>query len=225
MEYSKIIHGKFISRPNRFIAMVDINGETVKCHVKNTGRCKELLIPGADVLLYEPEKGDRKSQYDLVSVYKDEKLINMDSQAPNKIAHEYLENLLDGLIKIKAEVTHGDSRFDFYADTENGGIFIEVKGVTLEKDGVALFPDAPTERGVKHINGLIRLVDEGYRAMVLFVVQMDGVKYMTPNMETHPQFGEAIKRARDAGVDIRAIDCIVHEGKVFPKGEIPVVLE
>lgn len=225
MEYGKIIHGRFISRPNRFIAMVDVNGEVVKCHVKNTGRCRELLVPGADVLLYEPKTEGRKTKYDLVSVYKGERLINMDSQAPNKIAREYLENTVSGLISLKSEVTHGDSRFDFYAETENGGMFIEVKGVTLEKDNVAMFPDAPTERGVKHINGLIRLLDENYKAMILFIVQMSDVEYMTPNMETHPQFGEALKRAYDAGVYIRAVDCTVYEGKVFPRKEIPVVLE
>ncbi len=225
MEYGKIVHGKFISRPNRFIAMVDVNGETVKCHVKNTGRCRELLVPNADVLLCEPNTEGRKTKYDLVSVYKGDRLINMDSQAPNKIAREYLETAIPGLISLKSEVTHGDSRFDFYAETENGDMFIEVKGVTLEKDNIAMFPDAPTERGVKHINGLIRLLDEDYKAMILFVVQMLGVRYMTPNMETHPQFGEALKRAYDAGVDIRAIDCAVYEGKIFPQKEIPVVLE
>ena len=133
MEYGKIVHGRFLSRPNRFIAMVDVDGETVKCHVKNTGRCRELLVPGATVLLFEPERGNRKTKYDLVSVYKGTRLINMDSQAPNKIAREYLENVIPGLISLKAEVTHGDSRFDFYAETEKGGRFIEVKGVTLEK--------------------------------------------------------------------------------------------
>lgn len=225
MEYGKIVHGKFISRPNRFIAMVDVNGETVKCHVKNTGRCRELLVPNADVLLYEPDTEGRKTKYDLVSVYKEDRLINMDSQAPNKIAREYLETAIPGLISLKSEVTYGDSRFDFYAETKNGGMFIEVKGVTLEKENIAMFPDAPTERGVKHINGLIQLLDKDYKAMILFVIQMSGVKYMTPNMETHPQFGEALKRAYDAGVDIRAIDCTVYEGKVFPKEEIQVVLE
>jgi len=225
MEYGKIVHGKFISRPNRFVAMVDVNGETVKCHVKNTGRCRELLVPNADVLLYEPDTEGRKTKYDLVSVYKGDRLINMDSQAPNKIAREYLETAIPGLISLKSEVTYGDSRFDFYAETKNGGMFIEVKGVTLEKDNIAMFPDAPTERGVKHINGLIQLLDKDYKAMILFVIQMSGVKYMTPNMETHPQFGEALKRAYDAGVDIRAIDCTVYEGKVFPKEEIQVVLE
>ena len=225
MEYGKIIHGEFLSRPNRFIAMVDVNGEIVKCHVKNTGRCKELLIPNAHVLLYEPVSETRKTKYDLVSVYKGDKLINMDSQAPNKIAREYLENSLEGLINLKSEVTCGDSRFDFYAETENGGIYIEVKGVTLEENGIAMFPDAPTERGIKHINGLIRLAGEGNGAMVLFVVQMSGMMYMTPNMKTHPQFGAALKNAREAGVDIRAIDCTVYEDKVFPSGEIPVVLE
>ena len=225
MEYGKIVHGKFISRPNRFIAMVDVNGETVKCHVKNTGRCRELLVPNADVLLYEPDTEGRKTKYDLVSVYKGDRLINMDSQAPNKIAREYLETAIPGLISLKSEVTYGDARFDFYAETKNGGMFIEVKGVTLEKENIAMFPDAPTERGVKHINGLIQLLDKDYKAMILFVIQMSGVKYMTPNMETHPQFGEALKRAYDAGVDIRAIDCTVYEGKVFPKEEIPVVLE
>ena len=225
MKYDNIVKGKFISRPNRFIAYAEIDGKVEICHVKNTGRCKELLIPGVTVLLYEPAQGKRKTKYDLVSVYKGDRLINMDSQAPNKIAREYLEGNTSGVISLKSEVTHGDSRFDFYAETEQGGMFIEVKGVTLERDNVAMFPDAPTERGVKHINGLIRLIDEGYSAMILFVVQMSGVKYMIPNMETHPQFGEALKKAREAGVSVRAIDCSVYEGKVLPKDEIPVILE
>lgn len=225
MEYGKIVFGEFISRPNRFIAMVNVDGEIVKCHVKNTGRCRELLIPGAKVLLYEPEIGTRKTKYDLVSVYKGDKLINMDSQAPNKIAREFLLSEMPEILSLKSEVTHGDSRFDFYAETESGGVFIEVKGVTLEKDGIAKFPDAPTERGVKHVNGLIRAVSEGYSAMILFVVQMTGVKYVMPNMETHPQFGEALKRAQEAGVVIKAIECDVQIGKVTPKGEISVVLE
>jgi len=225
MEYGKIVRGEFIERPNRFIAMVDVDGETVRCHVKNTGRCKELLVPGADVLLYEPEQGKRKTKYDLVSVYKGDKLINMDSQAPNKIAREYLENTIPGLISLKSEVTHGDSRFDFYAETESGGMFIEVKGVTLENNGVAMFPDAPTERGVKHINGLVRLLNEGFRSMILFVVQMSDVKCVIPNMMTHPDFGHALKNAAACGVDVRAIECNVYEGKVFPSKEIPVILE
>lgn len=225
MEYGKIVFGEFISRPNRFIAMVKVDGEIVKCHVKNTGRCRELLVLGAKVLLYEPEIGTRKTKYDLVSVYKGDKLINMDSQAPNKIAREFLLSQMPEILSLKAEVTYGDSRFDFYAETENGGLFIEVKGVTLEKDCVAKFPDAPTERGVKHINGLIRAIGGGYGAMILFVVQMSDIKYVMPNNETHPQFGEALKRAKEAGVIIKAVECDVQIGKVTPKGEIPVVLE
>lgn len=225
MEYGRIKHGRFLTRPNRFIAMVDIDGELVQCHVKNTGRCKELLTPNVEVLLYEPERGTRKTKYDLVSVYKGKTLINMDSQAPNKIAREYIESAMPEVISLKSEVTHGDSRFDFYAETNNGGMFIEVKGVTLEQDGIAMFPDAPTERGVKHINGLIAAADEGYGAMLLFVVQMTGVKYVTPNYETHPQFGEILKRAKENGVIVRAIDCDVYESRVIPKAEIPVILE
>lgn len=225
MEYGKIIHGRFLSRPNRFVAMAEVNGETVKCHVKNTGRCKELLIPGAAVILHEPEGGKRTTKYDLISVYKGDALINMDSQAPNKIAAEFLRDTTENLESLKAEVTYGESRFDFLLQTAEYKMFTEVKGVTLEKDGIAMFPDAPTERGIKHVNGLIDAVNNGYRAKILFIIQMQGIKYMIPNRETHPAFAEILLKARSAGVEIRAIDCKVYEGRVEYGKEIPVILE
>ena len=225
MEYGRIRKGKFIVRPNRFIAEVDVDAERAVCHVKNTGRCRELLVPGCDVILCEAENPNRKTKYDLVSVYKGDMLINMDSQAPNKIAAEYLPRLIPNLRSLKSEVTHEDSRFDFYAETDEEKIFIEVKGVTLEKDGVVLFPDAPTQRGVKHLNGLARCVKSGYRAIALFVVQMERVKYFTPNVQTHPQFAAALKKAQADGVEIYAVRCRVTEKEVSALDLIPVVLE
>ncbi len=225
MEYEHIVYGKFISRPNRFIAMVEVDGEVVRCHVKNTGRCKELLIPGAKVILHKPPKGKRATEYDLISVYKGDMLINMDSQAPNKIAKEYIEASVRELINLKSEVTYGDSRFDFLMNTHDENTFIEVKGVTLENNGIAMFPDAPTARGVKHIKGLINAVKNGYKAKILFVIQMQGIKHMTPNWQTHPELGEALKKAYAEGVEICAIDCKVSEGKVEYGEKVPVVLE
>ena len=191
MEYVGIVEGIFESRPNRFIAHVKVNGETVVSHVKNTGRCRELLLPGARVFLeYHPEaaEGKRKTAYDLIGVYKGDTLINMDSQAPNRVAFE-LES----------------------GDRTVTPAFMEVKGVTLEENGVAMFPDAPTERGIKHLNGLARAVGEGYAAYALFVIQMKGVREFRPNDVTHPAFGEALKNARDAGVTVLAFDCRVTE--------------
>lgn len=224
MEYGKIIHGKFISRPNRFIANVYIDDEIVVCHVKNTGRCRELLVPGAEVILCEAENTGRKTKYDLVSVYKGKRLINMDSQAPNKIAAEFIPSLIPEIRSLKPEVVYGDSRFDFYAESDSNGIFIEVKGVTLEKDGIALFPDAPTIRGVKHLKGLIKATANGYRAIALFVIQMEKVKYFSPNMETHREFGEALSAAKKAGVEIYAVCCDVTERTVTARDLVQIVL-
>jgi sugar fermentation stimulation protein A len=224
MEYGNIIHGTFVSRPNRFIANVTVNGSDIQCHVKNTGRCRELLIPGADVILCEAEGQNRKTEYDLVSVYKNGVLINMDSQAPNKIAAEYIPSLMPDLLELKPEVRYGDSRFDFYAKTQSCEAFIEVKGVTLEKDGVALFPDAPTARGVKHLNGLISAALAGYRAAVIFIIQMNSVKYFTPNMETNPEFGKALIKAHGAGVEMYAVSCRVSEKVITPGDLVKIVL-
>ena len=215
MKYSKIIKGEFISRPNRFIAKVKIGDAEETVHVKNTGRCKELLIKGVTVYLEESDNINRKTKYDLIAVEKTKEsgekiLINMDSQAPNQVAFEWLSaNFFPEGTKIRREVKFGDSRFDIYAENENEKAFIEVKGVTLERDGVALFPDAPTLRGVKHINELIKAVKEGFSAYILFVVQMKGITAFSPNYETHREFGETLKKAADNGVGILVYDCSV----------------
>ena len=210
MKYTHpIVSGKFISRPNRFLAKVEINGAEETVHVKNTGRCKELLQPGATVYLEHWDTEKRKTKYDLITVQKGDQLVNIDSQAPNKVAAEYLKTLFPDCIFLKSEVTHGKSRFDFYLETPDEKWFIEVKGVTLEEDGVARFPDAPTQRGVKHLEELTACLSEGYHAMVLFVIQMKSVHLLEPNDRTHPEFGAALRRANEAGVRIQAVDCIV----------------
>ncbi len=226
MEYSNIKKAKFIVRPNRFIARVELDGEEVVCHVKNTGRCKELLVPGATVLLYESDNPARKTKYDLISVYKGKHLINMDSQAPNQLFSEWVQagGLFQNVSLLRREVTHGDSRFDFYIEADGKKAFVEVKGVTLEEDGVVRFPDAPTERGIKHLNGLVRCVEEGYDAYAVFVIQMSDVKHFEPNEKTHPAFGEALRRAAKAGVRVLAYDCRVAEGKVAMQNPVEVRL-
>ncbi|MBO5195752.1 MAG: DNA/RNA nuclease SfsA [Clostridia bacterium] len=220
MKYNKILKAKFISRPNRFIAHCELDGEEVICHVKNTGRCKELLTPGATVILTdERENKARKTPFDLISVYKGERLINMDSQAPNKVAEELMERLYPKS-KIRREITYGKSRIDLFIENGEEKIFVEVKGVTLESDGVAKFPDAPTERGIKHLRELERAASEGYKAIVLFIIQMKGVAYFTPNRETHPQFADALVEVHENGVDVWAYDCKVQEGIV--EADMPV---
>lgn len=209
MEYGNVVKGIFRARPNRFVAHVEIGGQMEVCHVKNTGRCRELLVDGATVYLEESRNPARKTRFDVIAVEKGDRLINMDSQAPNKVAGEYLPGLLPGLRTLRAEKVFGSSRFDFYAETERERWFIEVKGVTLEEDGVVLFPDAPTERGVKHLRELCDTIDAGYRAMVLFVVQMENVRWFTPNVRTHPEFGQALLEAREKGVVLHAVDCAV----------------
>ena len=215
MTYKNIHTATFVSRPNRFIALCDLNGEEVVCHVKNTGRCRELLVPGATVFLDEPSGRERKTKYDLVAVEKSLEngeiiLINMDSQAPNEAAEEFVKKrLFPDAISVRREVTKGNSRFDFCIEEEGKTTFLEVKGVTLENGGIASFPDAPTERGVKHIEELISLKKEGYGAAILFVIQMKGIHEFRPNDITHKAFGDALRRAEKAGVDIYAYDCIV----------------
>jgi len=211
MTYPNIREGVFLSRPSRFIAEVDIGGQTEICHVKNTGRCKELLIPGAKVYVNQSDNPNRSTKYDLVAVYKGERLINMDSQAPNKVFLEYLQSgqYIAGITRVNPEVKFKNSRFDFYVEAGERKIFIEVKGVTLEENDIALFPDAPTERGVKHLNELAACIDDGYEAQVMFVIQMRGVDYFTPNIKMHPKFGEALSSAESAGVKVIALDCDV----------------
>ena len=210
MQYINMVPGIFLSRPNRFVAHVQIGGETQVCHVKNTGRCRELLPAGAQVWCAECDNPNRKTRYDLITVRKGSRLINMDSQAPNAAAREWL--LAGGLGPIedlKAEAKHGDSRFDFSFTRHGRPWFLEVKGVTLETDGVCAFPDAPTERGAKHLRGLAALAREGFGAAVLFVIQMADVKYLHPNDTTDPAFGQALREAAAAGVQVLAVDCDV----------------
>lgn len=215
MKYKNVTTGIFLSRPNRFIAYVDVDGTVQKCHVKNTGRCKEILIEGVKVILEKSSNPERKTGYDLIAAYKGDRLINIDSQVPNAVVAESLPSL--GIIKdlrsIRREVTHGDSRFDIFADADTP-TFIEVKGVTLEDDGVVLFPDAPTERGLKHLRGLMKAVEEGYDAYVFLLVQMRSVEYFIPNYETHEEFGIVLKEASERGVHVIAYDCIVEEDSI-----------
>ena len=224
MRYDNTVSGIFLSRPNRFIAQVSINGEVQTCHVKNTGRCKELLIEGATVYLQKSSNPTRKTQYDLIAVQKGGLLINMDSAAPNKAAAEYLRNRFGNSALIKPEKTYGDSRIDFYVETADEKWLIEVKGVTLEEKGRALFPDAPTERGVKHINELIKAAKEGYKTCILFMIQMKGITSFSPNDTTHPAFGKALRTAAKQGVQIIAIDCTVTPETMIPDQEIPIKL-
>ena len=211
MKYENIVEGVFLSRPNRFIAQVLIDGKEQTVHVKNTGRCKELLIKGAAVWLQKSDNPLRKTAYDLIAVKKGDELINMDSQIPNAVAEEWLKKatLFSPDAVIKREVTFGNSRFDLFVEDRNRKAFIEVKGVTLENDGVASFPDAPTLRGIKHINELIKCAERGFEAYIIFIIQMKGVHLFTPNYETHPEFGEALKMASEKGAKIIALDCFV----------------
>ena len=226
MIYDNIVKGKFISRPNRFIANVEIMGKKEVVHVKNTGRCKELLTAGATVFCEKSNNPNRKTQYDLISVYKGERLINMDSQAPNKVFYEYLQSgkCYKDLTYIKGEYTYGDSRIDFYCESEKEKFLIEVKGVTLENDGVVMFPDAPTLRGIKHIDELIKAKKNGYRTAVAFVIQMDNIKYFTPNKATPKYFADALKRAEKAGVEILCFDCIVTENTLKINNKVEYIL-
>ncbi|MBQ8525977.1 MAG: DNA/RNA nuclease SfsA [Clostridia bacterium] len=211
MIYQNIKPGKFVSRPNRFIANIIIDGKEQVCHVKNTGRCRELLVPGAQVFVQEWDKPDRKTKYDLISVYKGDMLVNMDSQAPNRVFGEWAtESGFFGKPRlIKPECRYKNSRFDYYIETENRKIFVEVKGVTLENNGVLSFPDAPTERGVKHVNELCRCIDDGYEAYVFFIVQMEHCLYFEPNREHHPEFADALKAAAEHGVQVKCLNCRV----------------
>lgn len=213
MKYSKTYQAKFIDRPNRFIAHVELNGNVETVHVKNTGRCKELLIPGVTVILEESDNESRKTKYDLIAVYKENfGLINIDSQAPNKVAKEWLNS--KDYTYIKPEYTYGNSRIDFYMEKDDKKYLMEVKGCTLEREGVGYFPDAPTERGVKHIYELIKAKTEGYEVALAFVIQMEGVNEVLPNIETHPEFGTAMSDAREAGVNIIFIKCKVFEDRL-----------
>lgn len=211
MTYSKVRQAVFLDRPNRFIAYIRLDGRYETCHVKNTGRCRELLIPGAHVLVCEVDSPARKTRYDLIAVWKGKRLINLDSAAPNRVFAEWVPagNLFRNITRIKPEHPFGSSRFDFYIEAEGRGAFVEIKGVTLEEEGVARFPDAPTVRGVRHVKELMACAAAGYDAYLMFIVQMKGVRYVEPNWKTHPAFGEALRAAGGAGVHILALDCRV----------------
>ena len=226
MEYKNIHVGEFIIRPNRFIAHVKIENTIEICHVKNTGRCKELLLHGATVYVQHFPNTKRKTSWDLIAVKKGDVLINIDSQAPNKAVKEWLLSGGLGFIPdiVKPEYQYEDSRFDFYLEQENKRWLIEVKGVTLEKDGVALFPDAPTLRGVKHIEGLARHSKEGFVTAILFVIQMDGILYFTPNEIMHPEFSQALRHAKQEGVHIMAYECEITPNSMNIRNPIEIKL-
>ena len=225
MRYGKMVEGIFLARPNRFIAHIEIDGKVEICHVKNTGRCRELLPVGAKVWCLDADSPSRKTRYDLITVQKGQRLINMDSQAPNAAAKEWL--LAGGLGKIenlKPESKHGESRFDFSFVKDGKQCFLEVKGVTLENDGVCAFPDAPTQRGAKHVNELAELARRGFGAYVLFVIQMEGVTYLHPNDATDKPFGQALRKAKTAGVEILAYDCEITENTMKIREKVEVKL-
>lgn len=225
MRYENMVPGEFLSRPNRFIAHIKIGGSIEICHVKNTGRCRELLPEGAEVWCQKSSNPNRKTKYDLITVRKGSRLINMDSQAPNAAAREWLECGGLGKIKnLKAESFHQDSRFDFSFTLDGRSCFLEVKGVTLENDGVCAFPDAPTERGTKHLRGLTELTRQGYGAYVLFVIQMADAVSLCPNDATDPTFGKALREAAAQGVQILAMDCAVTVDSMVIQNPVKVQL-
>lgn len=215
MKYQNIIEGRFVERVNRFIARVEVENEEVLCHVKNTGRCRELFVKGTRVCLEKNDNPKRKTVYSLISVEKDGALVNVDSQAPNKMVKEWLEKTEAGIITLRPETVFGNSRFDFYLETAEKREWIEVKGVTLVEDGVARFPDAPTERGIKHMEELCQAVEEGYQARLIFVIQRKDAVLFEANRERHPAFAEVLARAVEKGVHISAYDSIITEDEAF----------
>lgn len=227
MIYQHPLPGTFLSRPNRFIAMVQVENATYRCHVKNTGRCKELLLPGVKLILDKATNPARLTPYDVIAVYKGDTLINIDSSAPNKAFGEYLcsGSFTPGLTFVKPEAKFGDSRFDFYAETPEKRIFIEVKGVTLEENGIALFPDAPTLRGTKHLGELAKAVSQGYEAHAVFVIQMKGCSVFRPNHRTDPAFAQALAQAAQAGVHLWALDCQITESGMVIDAPVKIELE
>ena len=225
MKYANMTLGTFLARPNRFIAHVDIGGQAEVVHVKNTGRCRELLPVGAEVWCQKSDNPSRKTKYDLITVRKGSRLINMDSQAPNLAAKEWLScGGLGEIENLRAETKHGDSRFDFSFTKDGKTCFLEVKGVTLENEGVCAFPDAPTERGAKHLRGLTEAAKEGCGTYVLFVIQMADVKSLHPNDATDPEFGKALREAAANGVEVLAVDCRVTVDEMQIRDFVPVIL-
>lgn len=225
MTYENMVAGEFLDRPNRFVAHVGIRGEVCTVHVKNTGRCRELLVPGVRVWCQESQNPARKTKFDLICVEKGDRLINMDSQAPNAAVKQWLfSGGLGELQDIRPETVHGDSRFDFAFQKDGRQCFLEVKGVTLEDAGVCAFPDAPTLRGAKHLRGLAKAARDGFGAYVLFVIQMEGAAYLHPNDATDPQFGAALREAAQAGVQVLAYDCTVTPGSMALRAPVEVRL-
>lgn len=226
MRYHTVIEGHFLDRPNRFIAHVETSEGLQICHVKNTGRCRELLVPGAVVYLERAENFARKTAYDLIAVNKSGLLINMDAQAPNQVFDEWVRagGFCSDVLSVRPEYCYGSSRIDFCLETPRGLHLVEVKGVTLEENGHARFPDAPTERGLKHIHELWRAKEEGLEASLFFVVQMEGMQDVRPNDATHPAFGEALREAARAGVHVEAYDCTVTPNSIAIRRQVPVIL-
>ena len=224
MHYRQVEKATFLARPNRFIAHVELAGEQVICHVKNTGRCRELLVPGAEVWLEKGSNPGRKTAWDLIAVQKDAHLINMDAQAPNKVFAEWAAQWEPELTALHSEVAYGQSRLDFCLETPRGLHYVEVKGVTLEERGHTRFPDAPTERGIKHLQELMRAAAEGHRASAVFVIQMEDVTDFAPNDDTHPAFGAALREAAKAGVQVVAVNCRVTPDSLEILGPVPVIL-
>ena len=226
MHYPNVSPAVFLARPNRFVAEVLLDSVPTTVHVKNTGRCRELLVPGAAVWLTKSGNPNRKTAYDLIAVQKGDRLINLDAQAPNQVFFEWASDghFLPDLTLLKPEQKHGDSRFDFYWETAARRGFVEVKGVTLEQDGHCRFPDAPTERGTRHLHELIRAVEEGYQATAFFVIQMENALDFAPNDDTDPAFGQALRQAARAGVEIAAYSCRVTPGSIEMDRPVPVLL-
>ena len=224
MRYGKVVQGRFLSRPNRFIALVEINGAETVCHVKNTGRCRELLRPGAAVYLERSENPARRTAFDLIAVDKDGLLVNMDAQAPNRVFGEFARTFDPTAVDVKPEFVYGASRLDFCLTTPAGLHLVEVKGVTLEDGGAARFPDAPTERGVKHIRELQRAAEAGLDTTLFFVVQFRNAVSVSPNNDTHPAFGAALREAAACGVNVCAYDCLVTPDSLSIRRKVPVIL-
>lgn len=226
MRYHDVRRAVFLDRPNRFIAHVELDGQTETVHVKNTGRCRELLVPGCTVYLEKGTTPGRKTAYDLIAVEKGDRLINMDAQAPNRVFAEWAGagHFLPNVTAIRPEYRYGDSRLDFCVETEGGTCLVEVKGVTLEAEGRAFFPDAPTERGVKHIRELQRAAESGLDAVLFFVVQLQDISSVAPNDVTHPAFGAALREAAASGVRVLAYDCAVTPDSLTLRREVPVLL-
>ncbi|QHI73376.1 DNA/RNA nuclease SfsA [Aminipila terrae] len=226
MIYDNIKPARFISRPNRFIANIEIDGKREISHVKNTGRCREFLIEGAEIYVQKAESVTRKTKYDLISVYKGKRLINMDSQVTNKVVQERLQEgfLFDNITLIRPESKYKNSRFDFYVEAEERKIYIEVKGVTLEENGVVMFPDAPTERGVKHLRELAECIQDGFEAYVIFVVQMADVKIFKANEKTHKAFAEMLTKVHNEGVNVLAYECAVTKNSIRMTRQLPVIV-